>query len=112
MFQLSTEWTRLMSRYEEQHRDPRNRACHRVGIPLIAASIPVGATVVGLPLAGSMLALGCIFQALGHFFEKNTPAFVDDRRNVLVGLLWWLKESGVPIELGEGAESECSSSSR
>jgi uncharacterized membrane protein YGL010W len=105
MIRLNSEWSRLMQRYEGQHQDARNQRCHRVGIPLIAASFPVGATVVGLPLAASMLAVGCSLQAVGHYFEKKRPAFIDDRRNVLVGLLWWLKESGMAIELAEGIAS-------
>jgi uncharacterized membrane protein YGL010W len=102
MIRLNSEWTRLMHAYEERHQDVRNRKCHRVGIPLIAASIPVGATVVGLPLAALMFGVGCSFQGIGHHFEKKRPAFVDDRRNVLVGLVWWLKESGILIEMTEG----------
>jgi uncharacterized membrane protein YGL010W len=99
MIQLNPEWTDLMLRYDEQHADPRNRACHRVGIPLIAASFPVGATVVGLPLAAGMFTVGWAFQFVGHAFEGKKPAFVDDKRNFIVGLLWWLKKSGVGIEL-------------
>jgi uncharacterized membrane protein YGL010W len=101
MFQLDAEWTDLMHRYEERHRDPRNRRCHLVGIPLIAASVPVGATVVGLPLAASMLAVGSCLQAIGHACEGKRPAFVDDRRNVIVGLLWWLDEVGLSVKTTE-----------
>lgn len=101
MFQLSPEWTELMRKYEDDHRDPRNQACHRVGIPLIAASLPVGATVIGLPLAAAMFTTGWTFQFVGHYFEGKKPSFVDDKRNLLVGLLWWLKKSGVPVRLSE-----------
>jgi len=105
MIQLDAEWTDLMRKYEEQHADPRNQACHRVGIPLIAASLPLGATVVGLPLAAGMFTVGWGFQFLGHLFEGKKPAFVDDRRNLVVGLLWWLKKSGVRVELAEASAS-------
>jgi uncharacterized membrane protein YGL010W len=101
MIRLDAEWTALMDGYEERHRDPRNRLCHLLGIPLLAASVPVGATVVGLPLAASMLAVGSGLQALGHVFEGRRPAFVDDRRNVLVGLVWWLGQAGVPVKTTE-----------
>jgi uncharacterized membrane protein YGL010W len=101
MIRLDAEWTALMDRYEERHLHPRNRLCHFLGIPLLAASVPVGATVVGLPLAASMLALGSCLQALGHVFEGKRPAFVDDRRNVLVGLVWWLEQAGVPVKTTE-----------
>lgn len=99
MITLDSEWTDLMKRYEQDHADPRNQACHRVGIPLIAASFPVGATVVGLPLAATMFTVGWGFQFVGHVFEGKKPSFVDDKRNLLVGLLWWLKKSGMNIEL-------------
>jgi uncharacterized membrane protein YGL010W len=98
MIRLDTEWTALMDRYEERHRDPRNRLCHLFGIPLLVASVPVGATGLGLPVAASMLAVGICLQLLGHVFEGKQPAFVDDRRNVLVGLVWWLQKVGVPVQ--------------
>ena len=94
---LNEEWTGLMKSYEADHSDPRNQACHKVGIPLIAASLPVGATVVGLPLAATMFTVGWGFQLLGHAFEGKKPSFLRDRRNYLVGALWWLKKVGVPI---------------
>jgi uncharacterized membrane protein YGL010W len=105
MIRLDAEWTRLMHDYERDHLDPRNRQCHRVGIPLIAASIPIGATIVGLPLATTLFTVGCVFQGIGHLLEGKRPAFVGDRRHVLVGFLWWLKESTkIPIALaGESA---------
>jgi uncharacterized membrane protein YGL010W len=99
MIQLNDEWTALMHGYEQDHADPRNQACHRIGIPLIAASLPVAATLVGLPLAAGMFTVGWGFQFVGHAFEGKKPSFVEDRRNLVVGLLWWLKKSGVAIEL-------------
>ncbi len=104
-FRLNNEWTDLMNRYSDDHADPRYQACHRVGIPLIAASVPVGATVIGLPLAASMFAVGWGFQFVGHYYEGKKPSFVDDKRNLLVGLLWWLKKTGVPIELTDLASA-------
>lgn len=97
--QLGAEWSQLMKNYEADHTDPLNQACHKVGIPLIAASLPVGATVVGLPLAASMFTVGWTFQFVGHYFEGKKPSFVEDRRYLLVGLLWWLKKTGAKIEL-------------
>ena len=99
MIRLNAEWTSLMHGYEEQHSDPRNQACHKIGIPLIAASIPVGATVIGLPLAATMFTVGWAFQFVGHYFEGKKPSFVNDKRNLVVGLLWWLKKTGASIEL-------------
>lgn len=101
MFRLSHEWTELMKSYDADHRDPRNQTCHRVGIPLIAASIPVAATIVGLPLAAAMFSTGWAFQFAGHLFEGKKPSFVDDRRMLVVGLVWWLKKNGAPIGLAD-----------
>ena len=99
MIQLNAEWTDLMHKYEDGHSDPRNQLCHKVGIPLIAASFPVGATIVGLPLAATMFSVGWGVQFVGHYFEGKKPAFVDDKRNFLVGLLWWMKKNGIPVQL-------------
>jgi len=92
---LNEEWAHLLQDYRAQHSDPRNQACHKVGIPLILASIPVGATVVGLPLAATLFTVGWGFQFLGHWFQGNDPAFFADRRNLLVGALWWASERGL-----------------
>lgn len=90
---LNADWARLLREYKEGHQDPRNQLCHSVGIPMIAASLPIGATVVGLPLAAGMFVTGWGFQFLGHHFEGNDPAFFGDRRNLLVGLLWWAEKA-------------------
>jgi uncharacterized membrane protein YGL010W len=97
MIRLNKEWSRLLEQYKEEHQDPRNQMCHRIGIPMILASLPVGATIVGIPLAAGLFTVGWGFQFAGHFFEKNSPAFFHDRRNLLVGALWWLQKSGVKI---------------
>jgi uncharacterized membrane protein YGL010W len=97
MIRLNKEWSRLLEEYKHEHQDPRNQACHRIGIPMIIASFPVGATIIGLPLAAGLFTVGWGFQFLGHVFEKNSPAFFQDRRNLLVGALWWLQKSGVKI---------------
>jgi uncharacterized membrane protein YGL010W len=99
MIRLNAEWTELMRKYEADHQDPRNQTCHKIGIPLIAASLPVGATIVGLPLAAAMFTTGWAFQFTGHVFEGKKPSFVDDRRNLIIGLLWWMKKTGLPVEM-------------
>lgn len=98
MLRLNPEWTRLLGDYKAQHQDPRNQACHRIGIPMIAASLPIGATIVGLPLAAGLFTVGWGFQFLGHHYQGNDPAFFGDRRNLVVGLVWWLQKMGVPVQ--------------
>ncbi|HZO12399.1 MAG TPA: DUF962 domain-containing protein [Polyangiaceae bacterium] len=95
--QLNDEWTRLMHEYREDHQHPINQACHTIGIPLIAASLPIGATVVGLPLAAAMFTTGWTFQFVGHAFEGKKPSFLNDRRSIVVGLLWWSRKIGLDL---------------
>jgi uncharacterized membrane protein YGL010W len=104
LLKLNREWTRLMRAYNDDHQNPVNRACHTVGIPLIAGSLPVGATIVGLPLAAGMFTVGWTFQFIGHAFEGKKPSFVDDRRQLVVGLLWWFEKVGVGLVERAGPE--------
>jgi uncharacterized membrane protein YGL010W len=92
MLRLNAEWSQLMKNYESDHQHPLNRAFHGIGIPLIAASVPVGATVIGLPLAVGLFSLGWGFQLTGHLIEGKRPSFVDDKRYLAVGALWYLKK--------------------
>ena len=95
--ELNAEWTQLMEQYRADHQDPRNQLCHTIGIPLIMASIPVGATLVGLPLAAALFSGGWTFQFVGHYFEGKKPSFVDDKRSLVIGVLWWLEKSGLKV---------------
>ncbi len=103
MIRLNREWSQLLADYKKQHQDPRNQACHRIGIPMITASIPLAATIVGLPLAAGMFTVGWGFQFLGHYFEGTDPAFFSDRRQLVTGVIWWLQKSGVKVEVDEAA---------
>jgi uncharacterized membrane protein YGL010W len=94
---LNKEWQQLLTNYKNDHQDPRNQWCHKVGIPLIAASIPVGATIIGLPLAVGLFSTGWGFQFAGHWFEGKKPSFVDDKRMLIIGLAWWSEKMGLPL---------------
>jgi uncharacterized membrane protein YGL010W len=108
---LNDEWSRLMDIYQAAHQDPVNQACHTLGIPLIAASIPIGATLVGLPLALPMFGVGWTLQFVGHAFEGKQPSFATDRRHLLIGLLWWTKKMGL-VETTRPAQASLSASVR
>jgi uncharacterized membrane protein YGL010W len=95
--QLNAEWSNLLVQYKQDHRNPRNQFCHSVGIPLIIASLPIGATVIGLPVAVPMFAVGWGFQFAGHYFEGKKPSFTEDRRQLLVGALWWSQKVGLKL---------------
>lgn len=98
MVRLNAEWTELLAQYKREHTDPRNQACHRIGIPMIMASLPIGATIVGLPLAATLFTVGWGFQFLGHHYQGNDPAFFSDKRSLIVGALWWLQKQGLRLE--------------
>ena len=61
------------------------------------ASFPVGATLIGLPLAAAMFATGWGFQLAGHCFEGKKPSFVDDKRSLIIGVLWCLEKYGLRV---------------
>src|SRR5258708_16888495 len=98
MIRLNEEYSALYATYRSMHQDRRNQVCHMVGVPMIMASIPLAATVVGLPLAAGLFVTGWAIQFTGHFFEKKAPAFLSDRRQHLMGALWWLEKMGLRFE--------------
>ena len=86
-------WEQWISEYAGSHQHPVNRFFHTVGIPLIAASLPLfvlGFFVRGVWMVASvMFGLGWIFQFIGHWFEGKPPEFLRDPRFPFVGLRWW-----------------------
>jgi uncharacterized membrane protein YGL010W len=86
----SEEW---IAQYASSHQHPVNRLCHTLGIPLIAASLPLFVFAAfkpaWWPLPGGMFVVGWIFQFVGHAFEGKEPEFFHDWRFLLVGLRWW-----------------------
>lgn len=94
---LNQSWSEAFEKYRSDHQDPRNQAMHKIGIPLILASIPVGMTVVGLPLAAALFTTGWTFQFIGHAFEGKKPSFVDDKRSFVIGALWCFEKYGMKL---------------
>ncbi len=86
-------WEQWISEYAGSHQHPVNKFFHTIGIPLIAASLPLfvlgffvrGVVVVALV----MFVLGWVFQFIGHWFEGKPPEFLRDWRFLFVGLRWW-----------------------
>jgi uncharacterized membrane protein YGL010W len=87
----SDEWIR---QYSESHQHPINRACHTVGIPMIAISIPLA--IAGFwwrelaVAAAALFVVGWVFQFVGHAVEGKPPEFFRDWRFLFVGLRWWV----------------------
>ena len=86
-------WEQWVAQYAQSHQHPVNRFCHTLGIPLIAAALPLAVVAVlrpdlwPLPLA--LFVAGWVFQFVGHWFEGKPPEFFRDWRFLLVGLRWW-----------------------
>jgi len=87
-------WDEWVCQYSASHQNPVNRACHTVGIPMIAISlvlIPLALWRHGIwELALGMFVVGWIFQFVGHAFERKPPEFIKDWRFLFVGLRWWM----------------------
>ncbi len=87
-------WNDWIAEYAESHQHPVNRLCHTIGIPLIAASIPVALLspfIKGLwVLPVAMFVIGWLFQFIGHWIEGKPPEFFKDWRFLFVGLRWWI----------------------
>lgn len=87
-----------VAQYELSHRHPVNRACHTVGIPLIASSVLGAVPALFVPAlwwpVGAAFGVGWALQFIGHAFEGKPPEFFHDWRFLFVGLRWWLRKVG------------------
>lgn len=92
----SRDW---IGEYSQSHQHPVNRACHNVGIPMIAVSVLVFLAGVFLAppwsrrawaLAAALFVVGWVFQFVGHCYEHKWPEFFRDPRFLFVGVRWWL----------------------
>ena len=87
-------WSEWIREYSAGHENSINRACHTVGIPMIALAVLLAPFALWWPkaweLAGGLFVLGWMFQFVGHVFEGKPPEFFKDWRFLFVGLRWWL----------------------
>lgn len=86
-----------LDRYADSHRNPVNRLCHVIGIPLIMLSLVVSVIALTfapwlLPWAISGFVVGWVLQIAGHVVEGKPPEFLEDWRFLFVGVAWWLGE--------------------
>jgi uncharacterized membrane protein YGL010W len=90
----SRSWQDWIAEYALAHQHPTNRACHTIGIPMIAVAVILLAASLfahGLWPAGvALFVVGWIFQFVGHAYERKPPEFLKDWRFLFVGLRWWL----------------------
>jgi len=92
-------WPEWIRQYASSHQNPVNRACHTIGIPLVAISIVLAPLSVWhqswWKIPAALFLLGWTFQFVGHWFEGKAPEFFHDWRFLFVGLRWWFaKVSG------------------
>ena len=80
--------------YSRSHRPPVNRACHTIGIPTIALSVPLFVVTLFVPrlwpVPTALFVGGWALQFVGHWFEGRPPEFFRDWRFLFVGARWWL----------------------
>jgi len=66
-------WDEWIAQYATSHQHPVNRVCHTIGIPLIAASIPLFLASIWMPgfwrIPLALFVVGWTFQFIGHAFE-------------------------------------------
>ncbi len=90
----SEEW---IDEYSKSHQHPVNKLAHKIGIPMIAFSLPLFLIAIFVrgfwivPL--SLFIIGWIFQFVGHAFEGKPPEFFRDWRFLFVGLRWWMRKT-------------------
>lgn len=86
-------WDAWIADYAKSHQHPVNRLTHTVGIPLIAASVPLIVLAPFVPKvrrpAAALFGVGWALQFAGHAVEGKPPEFFKDWRYLFVGLRWW-----------------------
>jgi uncharacterized membrane protein YGL010W len=86
-------WDEWIRQYSSSHQNPVNRACHTIGIPMIAVAVLLVPLAIWMPgwwrLPVWLFVAGWVFQFVGHAFEGKPPEFFHDWRFLFVGLRWW-----------------------
>ncbi len=89
-------WDEWIDDYAESHQHPINKLTHKIGIPMIALSLPFFVVAIFVKnfwvLPVSFFVIGWTLQFIGHYFEGKPPEFFKDWRFLFVGLRWWLKK--------------------
>jgi uncharacterized membrane protein YGL010W len=86
-------WDEWISEYSKSHQHPVNQITHKIGIPMIALSLPLFLPALFIRrfwiVPTALFVIGWIFQFIGHAFEGKPPEFFKDWRFLFVGLRWW-----------------------
>jgi uncharacterized membrane protein YGL010W len=84
---MATLFEREFELYLREHKDPRNKLCHRVGIPTLIVTGVAGLAMLDWRVFVGGQVVGWFFQLLGHRFEKNRPAFLSRPISIVMGPL-------------------------
>ncbi|RMG94126.1 MAG: DUF962 domain-containing protein [Deltaproteobacteria bacterium] len=82
---LGDFWSRQFAYYLNEHRDPRNRATHMVGIPILVVTTLAALVMWDLRMFVGGQLLGWAIQILGHKIEGNKPALLKNPVAFLMG---------------------------
>jgi uncharacterized membrane protein YGL010W len=88
-----TSLQNLLDQYGKAHRDPRNKICHKIGIPLIIVSL-IALLIQGWNLEWAWWAfgIGWAFQFVGHAFERTWPEFMRNPIFLVIGPIYFVNE--------------------
>jgi uncharacterized membrane protein YGL010W len=91
-----------MAFYAAYHRDPRNKATHFVGVPLIMLAILVPLSWLRIDVAGFGVTAGMLLAAvvLAYYFILDVPLAL--AMLAVFGALIWLAESVAPAASARG----------
>ncbi len=92
-------WSRQFAFYLHEHQDPRNRATHMVGIPLLIVTAVAGLIMLDWRMLLGGQLLGWAIQLAGHRLEGNRPALLKNPVAFLMGPLMVLVEMGEIVGL-------------
>ncbi|MEO5668139.1 MAG: DUF962 domain-containing protein [Bdellovibrionota bacterium] len=82
----------LLDQYGQAHRDPRNKLCHSLGIPMIIFSIVALFATGGAAWAWWVFGIGWALQFIGHAFERTWPEFMRNPIFLVLGPLYFARK--------------------
>jgi uncharacterized membrane protein YGL010W len=91
-----------MSIYAAYHRDPRSKATHFIGVPVIMLAILVPLSFLRIEVAGFGITAAMLLSAavLAYYFLLDVPLAL--AMLVVIGVLIWLAERITALGLAQG----------
>ncbi len=85
-------WAGQFAYYLHEHRDPRNRLMHMLGIPILIVTLIASAIMLDWRMFLGGQLLGWAIQMAGHKLEGSRPAFLHNPVAFVMGPLMVLEE--------------------